>query len=314
MSCLNCYGRNLNWKQSFPCLRKIHCVGVLSINLCVFFFLYLCVNANNEWPRSQAIDSESFKYLNNFIVNFPWSNHNNSPPAKLSSYSRGGTISMETIEKCFFINEIYTIVYHSNFDRRQYFFFPNQCKLKLIARFHLLSVSKYSFLISVPIFLRRWWIVEYCVDRFYIRSCLKSNNGLVEHQCIPCAFEIIMNWWSMWHIIVSSKFTKRGRGRENERKERQRTFRIEWKWINKCYKLHVNPHEVRRMMVTLLAMVSFMFALLWWFGQLPAHTLHEYVRHTIASQVINASIWRICWFWFYIYMYRRFHINREIFL
>lgn len=145
-----------------------------------------------------------------------------------------------------------------------------------------------------------------------IRSCSKSNNSLVEHQCIPCAFEIIMNWWSMWHIIVSAKFTKRGR--ENERKERQRTFRIEWKWINKCYKLHANPHEMGRMMVTLLAMVSFMFALLWWFGQLPAHTLHEYVRHTIASQVINASIWRICWFWFYIYMYRRFHINREIFL
>lgn len=108
-------------KTSLVCGKFI--VSALYLSIYVCFFLLLCVNANNEWPRSQAIDSESFKYLNNSIVNFPWSNHNNSPPAKLSAYSRGGTISMEMIEKCFFINEIYTIVYHSNFDRRQYLFF-----------------------------------------------------------------------------------------------------------------------------------------------------------------------------------------------
>lgn len=56
---------------------------------------------------------------------------------------------MEMIEKCFFINEIYTIVYHSNFDRRQYLFFSLESmqRLKLIARLHLL------ILISVTIFL-----------------------------------------------------------------------------------------------------------------------------------------------------------------
>lgn len=54
LSCLNCYGLNPNWKQNFPCQRKIHCDGAMSI-FCFFFAFIHCSNANHHRQCSENI-------------------------------------------------------------------------------------------------------------------------------------------------------------------------------------------------------------------------------------------------------------------